>query len=434
MRSNGLRCAIILFVAICAALPARAAQRFASPNGSGNCSTAGAACDLLIAVSGANADDELILAPGTYTLEGTLQLDVPLTIHGTPGQARPRVVGAAGQVAIETFETLTASDLRIESTDNAVGALFAVGADSLFERLELISVSTGNAQPSALCLRPGTNFTLRDSLLIARGGTDAGAVFIQGTVNGTATLRNVTAIVSGPGSVAIGVTVVAPANVTVNLENVIAAGETDLSASATQGTVAMHVGHSNFDTATGVTAGEGNQTAAPVFVDAAADDYRPALGSATIDAGIPDDANGATDLDGNARALGAAPDIGAFEFVPDTTAPATTIGLIEFVKPGLVTTTLGCPDTEAQCDWSYALASTQKIGKGKKAAILDLGSGAATAPGGGSAAVSITLARPHVKLIKRRKKLEVILTVEATDAVGNSATSSRTETIRARGR
>ena len=56
-----------------------------------------------------------------------------------------------------------------------------------------------------------------------------------------------------------------------------------------------------------------------MFVDPANGDYREAAGSPTIDAGVTD-RSAPLDLDGNARTLGAAPDIGAFEFVPAAVA------------------------------------------------------------------------------------------------------------------
>jgi hypothetical protein len=72
---------------------------------------------------------------------------------------------------------------------------------------------------------------------------------------------------------------------------------------------------SNFrpDHSPGVSAGAGNQSDEPLFADA---DYRPAPGSPTIDAGALDVFATSPDPDGHARSLGAAPDIGAYEFVP----------------------------------------------------------------------------------------------------------------------
>jgi hypothetical protein len=87
----------------------------------------------------------------------------------------------------------------------------------------------------------------------------------------------------------------------------------------------IFVSNSNFDKAVpnppgSITDGGMNQTAPPEFVDAAARDYREAPGSPTIDAGSVDQL-GALDIGGNPRIVGAAPDIGAYEFVPPVPAP-----------------------------------------------------------------------------------------------------------------
>jgi hypothetical protein len=66
--------------------------------------------------------------------------------------------------------------------------------------------------------------------------------------------------------------------------------------------------------------GGGNQSAPPLFVDPENGDFREAAGSPTIDAGIAG-LLGPLDLAGNARVLGPAPDIGAFEFVPAMSPP-----------------------------------------------------------------------------------------------------------------
>src|SRR5436190_8535806 len=74
---------------------------------------------------------------------------------------------------------------------------------------------------------------------------------------------------------------------------------------------------------------DGNQATKPVFVNAAAGDYRQAPGSPTIDAGLEAPINGAFDVDGDTRTLGntdvgaGTTDIGADEFV---FAPAATTG------------------------------------------------------------------------------------------------------------
>jgi len=74
--------------------------------------------------------------------------------------------------------------------------------------------------------------------------------------------------------------------------------------------------NSNFRTISGAALAPGstaNGSADPGFIDAAAGNFRAAPGSPLIDAGAADPENGATDLDGQARTQGSAPDIGAYE-------------------------------------------------------------------------------------------------------------------------
>ena len=74
--------------------------------------------------------------------------------------------------------------------------------------------------------------------------------------------------------------------------------------------------HSNFRTQQGPLAAESgnNQSGDPQFANAAAGDLHPLARSPLIDAGTADSAIGPADLDGRSRTIGAAPDIGAYEF------------------------------------------------------------------------------------------------------------------------
>jgi hypothetical protein len=174
---------------------------------------------------------------------------------------------------------------------------------------------------------------VRDSVVRAEG-MEAVAVAASGTAS-TGTIRNVTAIAAGEGSTGISSHYFGPPSSPYILDvgSTIARGAgNDLRAEAgLPGAGDIVVSHSNFDhvervgEATISDAG-GNQTAAPLFVDAAAGDYREAAGSPTIDAGIAD-RSGPLDLAGNPRVLGATPDIGAFEFIPPVAKTAAGGGV-----------------------------------------------------------------------------------------------------------
>jgi hypothetical protein len=153
-------------------------------------------------------------------------------------------------------------------------------------------------------------------------------------------VRNVTAIATGVNSVGIQARYNGPGggNHTLILGNSIAGGSTfDLRAeSSVNGAGVIEVSNSNFDSVSAEGAatisGPANQVSPPAFVDAPAGDYREAPGSPTIDAGSREGI-GALDLAGNPRSLGAAPDIGAFEFVPPPPPPAAGLLISLAVAP-----------------------------------------------------------------------------------------------------
>jgi hypothetical protein len=147
--------------------------------------------------------------------------------------------------------------------------------------------------------------------------------------------RNVTAVATGSGGVAILADALgSTSKATVNLVNVIARGGpggADLQAitDSSGGQATIIATRSNYETESvvgtqaDISNGGGNQLFnAPLFVNAAAGDYRQAAGSPTIDAGANEPINGAFDFEGDPRQIGTT-DIGADEFI---IAPAATTG------------------------------------------------------------------------------------------------------------
>jgi Ca2+-binding RTX toxin-like protein len=160
----------------------------------------------------------------------------------------------------------------------------------------------------------------------------------------TDTLRGVTAVAAGPNSDAVKVEAFHTHEQTVRLTNVIARGTSnDIEAVGGQDvTVSVTADHSNFATTSPgenvtITGSPTNQTAAPVFVDAAAGNFRQTAASPTVDKGVANADNGTLDLDGDARTLGASTDIGADELIPPDqpppppVAPAVTTGEAAFI-------------------------------------------------------------------------------------------------------
>jgi hypothetical protein len=102
----------------------------------------------------------------------------------------------------------------------------------------------------------------------------------------------------------------------------------------------------------------------------------------------------------------------------------------------VVSTTLACPAGEARCNWAYTLRSARSLvvatkRSKRKRRVLRLGSGRASAPGGRRVTVRIKLSKRNFRLIKRRKRLRVKLTVRTTDAAANAAIAKKTTTLRA---
>jgi hypothetical protein len=301
---------------------AQAAQRYAAPNGTGLGCTRQEPCSFQDAVNAASENDEVIVTAGEYTISGA-----PLTvsyaglqIHGDPGGPMPKVVAAlGGQPAISMNGAGSSiSYLEVVNTETE-GVGIRCLSTSRVERVRSTGVGAGAAG-----LVQFQSCLVRDSLLRGEGTNSLGMESLAVEAGEPAsTVRNVTALATGANSVGIQARYNGPGggSHTLILGNSIAGGSTfDLRAeNSVNGPGAIQVSNSNFDSisATGAAtvSGPANQSVPPVFVNAAAGDYREAPGSPTIDAGSGEGL-GPLDLAGNPRLLGAAPDIGAFEFVP----------------------------------------------------------------------------------------------------------------------
>jgi Ca2+-binding RTX toxin-like protein len=312
-RSNFRRLAMSMWLVavLVPAGPAAATPRYVEPGGatSGDCTPpAGpglwSPCEFKYAVQNvSNNGDEVIVAPGDYTISGSVVEQNDVVIHGEYGKTRPHV---------------NASELRVEYLTGGgtvrhlelQGNLVFEGNSKLAEDLRVEGGVT-----------LGGNHVLRDSIVVA-SGTSAVAVTGRG---GSQELRNVTALSTGQNSVGI----VARPDLafcfadTLTAKNVIVRGvSTDLSAtkaSCSSSTSRIDVSYSNYRA--GKISGDGvindlgnNQTnLPPVFANPAAGDYHQLPTSPTIDAGIADGLLGPADIDGEARTIGSAPDIGADE-------------------------------------------------------------------------------------------------------------------------
>ncbi|HEX6229006.1 MAG TPA: choice-of-anchor Q domain-containing protein [Solirubrobacterales bacterium] len=324
-----MRLAIGLAVSLALLLGATAAQaeqRYAAPDGTGSTCTQQEPCSLAEASNGASNGDEVIVAAGDYTISGA-PLNVVhtgLQLHGDFGGPMPRVFATLGGLPAINLsgEGVGLSYLEVQNEETeGVG----VRCSSTGSRLERISATGIGEGAAGAVVSPGC--IVRDSLLQGRGINSLGLESL-GTGGSTgSTVTNVTAIASGGNSAGIQsrYSAMSAGTHTLTLANSIAEGASDLRTEETGGTGRIVVSNSNFDSAIaeteGAISGSANQTAPPLFVNAASGDYRPAPGSPTIDAGAPGEL-GALDLAGNPRVLGSAPDIGAYEFVPPPLPPS----------------------------------------------------------------------------------------------------------------
>jgi hypothetical protein len=334
-----LRAGITTMVAFGAAAPAQAAERLATPDGSTTDDTCTVVpCQINRALFKAQPGDLVTVAPGTYVPTGRLSVGSGVTLRGAPGQAIPTIAFSQdiADTALATSSltidpsTAVVRRLRIEQTATLGAAVSVIGVDLVAGgTAEQVQVVVGRSAPGAFLtgLRAANGAVVRDSIVRL---TSPG--FAAGT--GNALLLNTTILSPGTGVSASPCSELgaSPSATTTVVNSVVRAGDgaadTDLAGFSgpctgggptLTGTVAVssssyrgdHVGAE-------VQQGAGNQTTAAPLLDATG---APLAGSPTIDAGAAHAALGAADVVGGARVSGAAPDIGAAEFVAPAPPP-----------------------------------------------------------------------------------------------------------------
>jgi hypothetical protein len=235
-----------------------------------------------------------------------------------------------------TIDRLVATGAATPGVGVAIsGNAAAPGGQAVMRRSRISGFATG--------VSAGTNALVGDTVV------SASSAAVQS--GGGATLRNVTAVASGGGSRGLQIlstSLPAPFNTTSVKNSVLRGDAADVVIDPGTPVGFIPVGctpvvdvfcvmvpptspgdptidHSNFRTVAGGTlnaAGGDNQSGDPKFADAGAGDFHALPGSPLIDAGVDDASNGPVDLDGKARKLGPAIDIGAFE--ADAVSPPPT--------------------------------------------------------------------------------------------------------------
>ncbi|HKN92803.1 MAG TPA: choice-of-anchor Q domain-containing protein [Thermoleophilaceae bacterium] len=304
----------------------------------------------------------MILLPGDYGSAGApistqLELGNAVYVHGEDGQPMPRIFSDAPEAIDVNNPQAVLSWVDIEHSGAANDIALNIEPGTARQvRVHTIASATDF---SACSVTPDVAgvwgpdpapASLIDSVCWSSAdGTPAIRWSLNGSANNvTPVLRNVTAIASGVGAAAMDLHAQNGATPTVQATNVIARGALDVTASTSgiaSPTATVQLDHSNYATVEAADAGStitpagtnGGQTGAPLFANAAAGDFRELAGSPTIDAGVDDPLNGLLDLAGSSRTVGAATDIGAYEFVPPPPAgPSPPAGPPAPQPPGAV--------------------------------------------------------------------------------------------------
>lgn len=320
---------LVVVVGLVGAAPASAANRFASPSGTGvdpcSSSSPATACPIEIAVNGAGSGDDVTLLPGPYSTSTQLTAAPGVTVHGTTSAAP--VVSSSATFGFEIDAGSALRDVDIEHTGTGA-AFFAFGAGSVVERVFV------HSSGAPIACEAGPQSLIRDVVCWHNGIANADAAALKpynGSGAQTVTLRNVTAV----STVAPGIVAQSFGAGTLNLAatNVIAKGTTDVGTQNLGGTISAVFDHSNYasesdpdSVITNPGTGTGNVTVAPAFVNSAAGDFHEtAVSAGTIDLGTSTGVlPGELDVAGQARSQGAAPDIGAYEIAPAQSPPGLT--------------------------------------------------------------------------------------------------------------
>lgn len=335
--------------AIAVALPATAsaAQRFASPTGTGSnpCLNSMDPCPITTAINMASSGDEVILAPGDYgSLGSPISTGLSaqgVSVHATPG-ARARIFGNQPIVLeVKTLSTDPASlsDVEVVHVPDMTGGEIALFLNGFFGPVSANRVVAGSESTDGVACTtfPVGSATFSNGVCASSGGP--AMVFSASSASGTDTinLRNMTLRAtssSAADAAPLNLTADSGISVTADLRNTIikdSDGTKDILLSATNGShVSLTLRNDDFDPATvsnsaGTIDGlmdPSNVSSAPLLADPANGDFHELTGSPTIDRGDPAQIVGTTDLDGEGRVQNCLPDIGADEFVASSSCGA----------------------------------------------------------------------------------------------------------------
>lgn len=397
---------------LCAASAALAAQRYASPAGSGSTCSQASPCPIQTAVSGAGTGDEVIVTPGDYTgLSTTIEpFFSDIYVHGVQGQPMPRLHFTSGYLAASNLGDRL-SYMAVDGTSTVplqVGSTGGTGsADQMYAH------STGTS--TSACYDYSS---LIDSVCWASGANSPG---VSGSASATYTvgLRNVTAEGTGSGGAGVFYSESGAGTLTINAANVIARGAgDDIALNEIPGATLVadidHANHVSLTPSGSPTITETNQqTALPLFVNAAAGNFDEAPTSPTINAGVTSTQNGAFDILGKPRTINGLTDIGAYEHDPFTGVDLRNQPTR--VKKRKAKVAVGCPaGTPVSCNGSLTLTF------GRKTA----GSTGFSIPAGVVRFLKVKVSKKTLKKVRKKGRLATTATASATDGAGTRATAT----------
>ena len=304
--------------------PAAHATRYAAPDSTlaAPC-TLEQPCKLSAAIATASSGETVILAPGDYVTSAGISPGMPIHIEGQANAARPRIVGSSRLVttlmSIRAGGSLKRLHLQATGPGDALTLSSGLGED-----LVIASAAGDGAKVNGSL---GTT-VLRDSIVRTQATTsDKAALKLRdGAKGGDVALVNVTAIATA--GQAEGILCETNVGTSTIVNSIVAGGPQDIDASKAPGTCLASSSLFRAAASPGVAADATNRDGDPRFTAAAAGNYRPAAGGPGIDAGVADARLGLKDLDGRARTLAGAPDMGAYEY--DASDPPSTSDPTQF--------------------------------------------------------------------------------------------------------
>ncbi len=302
-------------LALTAPVAAQADTRFASPTGAnGAACTEQDPCSFLTALTLSLPAAEIVLLPGDYAVGVPFLLNGGRVLRGRDGAALTRITltGAAEVTGARL------ADVTISGTVSGSGTLVVTGAGGTAERV-VLRAGGGSGGSSALQLFPGG--LVRDSVIWS-SGTSYGLYFVGfSSAALRAEARNVSVVTTAAGSSALRMNlpnVGDPTQYTGRVRNSLFRGVAKDLDVVGAGNQELQIGTSDFRLAFSPLNADvvdlgGNIEGAPQLFDQSGGDVHQFPASPTIDKGVLDTFTGPSDVDGQPRVIGGAPDIGADE-------------------------------------------------------------------------------------------------------------------------